>query len=98
MLFGLSSGAALATVLSLVGILVLALLQAPLRSVAGEFLARSFKPAAAIVPPALVLSFVALPVPAGIALATALYAALILLMRGVDKEDLDLVRKVVRRD
>ncbi len=95
---GGGTGAALATVLSLAGLLVLALLHASLRPVAGEFLRRSLKPAASVLPPALVLSCVALPAPAGIPLAAALYAALILLLKGVDKEDLNLVRKVIRRD
>ncbi len=94
---GGGAGAALATVLSLGGLLSLAFLPGPLRPLVRRFLHRASRPAAAILPPTILLSLVPLPPLGGIPLATALYAALVLLAGGVDKRDLDLVRKVMGR-
>jgi O-antigen/teichoic acid export membrane protein len=89
---GGGNGAALATVLSLAGLFCLALIQASMRRVVVEFLQRSVKPAAAIILPFAILHVHPFPPLAGALIASTLYVCAILLLKGLDKDELARLR------
>lgn len=90
--FGGGNGAALATLLSLGGLLGVAPLSDVLRPIVMEFVRNSIKPAVAIVPSFMLLYLHPFPPLAGAPIALALYVCAILLLKGVDKDDLTLLR------
>ncbi len=90
---GGGNGAALATLLSLTGLLGLAQLHVGLRPIVVEFLRNSVKPALSLVPPALLLFLHPLPLFAGIPVCLVFYGCTVLLTGGVGKDDLDFIRK-----
>lgn len=90
---GGGNGAALATLLSLAGLLGMGRLHGALRPVVTEFLRNSVKPALALVVPATLLALHPFSPVVGALLVLPLYVSGILLLRGVDREDVALLRK-----
>jgi O-antigen/teichoic acid export membrane protein len=89
---GGGNGAALATLLSLAGMLAAAHLHEALRPISATFLRNSVKPALALTPPLLLLALRHFPATSGAPLAAALYLLAILLLRGVDRQELERLR------
>jgi O-antigen/teichoic acid export membrane protein len=89
---GGGNGAALATLLSLTGLVGIVQFHDGLRQIVMQFLQNSIRPAAAIVPSLLLLYLHPFPPVAGTLISSALYVCAILLMKGVDRDDLERLR------